>query len=283
VAVVIALGVVARGQIALWRDTETLFAHALAVTDENYLAHEKVGRARLAAGDTEEAMRHFAEALRINPRWPETRAGLGEALWARGLRDEAIWNYREAVRLDPRDPVLRQHLTRVLLERGWTDDAIREAQAGLAATPGSKPSPRLETLLASAHARRGEELQGDRRDADAIAAYRAALQLQPDAIVAKNNLAWLLAASSDATLREPAEALRLAEAAAEATQRGDASVLDTLAVALAANGRFDEAVATLDAALARIPAAEAARAKGMRTRREAFARRDPFSEERARR
>ena len=231
--------VAARAQIEVWRDTETLFAHALAVTEENYLAHEKVGRARLAAGDTDAAMRHFGEALRINPRWPETRAGLGEALWNRGMRDEAIWNYREAVRLDPRDPVLRQHLTRALLDRGWTDDAIREAQAGLAAAAADAPSPRLEALLAAAHARRGEELQGEGRDADAIAAYRAALRSQPDALVAKNNLAWLLAASADASLREPAEALRLADAAAEATQRGDAGVLDTLAVSLAANGRFD--------------------------------------------
>lgn len=274
-AVVLALGVAARAQIELWRDTEALFAHALAVTDENYLAHEKVGRARLAAGDTEGAMRHFGEALRINPQWPETRAGLGEVLWRRGMRDEAIWNYREAVRLDPRDPVLRQHLTHVLLERGWTDDAIREARAGLAAGP----SPRLEGLLAAAQARRGEELQAERRDAAAIAAYREALRLQPDAIAVRNNLAWLLAASSDAALRDPAEALQLARAAAEATQRGDAGVLDTLAVALAANGRFDEAVAALDAALAMIRPAEVARAHGMRARRDAFARGERFTEE----
>jgi tetratricopeptide (TPR) repeat protein len=279
-AATIALGVVARAQIEVWRDTETLFTHALAVTDENYLAHEKVGRARLAAGDTEGAMRHFGEALRINPRWPATRAGLAEALWARGLRDEAIWNYREAVRLDRRDPVLRQHLTRALLERGWTDDAIREAQAGLAAAAREKPSPRLEALLATAQARRGEELQGEGRDRDAIAAYRAALRARPEAIVAKNNLAWLLAASDDASLHEPAEALRLAEAAAEATQRSDASVLDTLAVALAANGRFEEAVAELDAALALLGPAAPERVAALRARRDAFVQRRPFVETR---
>lgn len=278
-AVVIALALAARAQIEVWRDTETLFAQALAVTDENYLAHAKVGRARLAAGDTDGAMRHFGEALRINPRWPETRAGLGEVLWTRGMRDEAIWNYREAVRLDPRNSVIRQHLTRALLDRGWTDDAIREAQAGLAAAPGT-PSPRLEGLLAMAQARRGEDLQRDGRDAGAIAAYRAALAIQPDAIVAKNNLAWLLAATNDAALRDPAEALRLAEAAAAATQHGDAGVLDTLAVALAANGRFEAAVATLDAALALIPPADAARAQRIRIRRDSFARREPFAETR---
>ena len=270
--IVLALGAVARTQIELWRDTETLFTHALAVTDENYLAHEKVGRARLTAGDTDAAMRHFGEALRINPRWPETRAGMGEALWKSGLRDEAIWNYREAVRLSPHDPVLRQHLVRAVLDRGWTDDAIREAQAGLAATGSKTPSPRLTGLLGAAQARRGEELQAEGQDAAAIAAYRAALGAQPDAIVVRNNLAWLLASAPDPALRAPAEALRLAEEAAEATQHRNGSVLDTLAVALAANGRFEEAVATLDAALAQIPPAEAARAEGMRVRRDAFAR-----------
>ncbi|MCU0670590.1 MAG: hypothetical protein MUF70_14770, partial [Myxococcota bacterium] len=64
------------------------------------------------------------------------------------------------------------------------------------------------------------------------------------------------------------------------TQRSDASVLDTLAVALAANGRFEEAVAELDAALALLGPAAPERVAALRARRDAFVQRRPFVETR---
>ena len=60
------------------------------------------------------------------------------------------------------------------------------------------------------------------RDADAVSEYRAALERDPDLISAANNLAWLLAASRDPSLREPDEAVRLAEFALEKRQIPDA-------------------------------------------------------------
>ena len=64
-----------------------------------------------------------------------------------------------------------------------------------------------------------------------------------------NNLAWLLATSRDASLRDPERALELALRARTlaakpdaASDREHAAVLDTLAAAQAAAGRFSEAV-----------------------------------------
>jgi spermidine synthase len=71
---------------------------------------------------------------------------------------------------------------------------------------------------------------------------RAAVGFDPDRVSLRLQLAWVLATCEDPALREPAEAVHLAEALAVSTHRSDASVLDTLAAALAADGRFDDAV-----------------------------------------
>ena len=66
---------------------------------------------------------------------------------------------------------------------------------------------------------------------------------------ARTNLAWILAAASDDGLRDPGEAVRVAEEAAAVTRREDASVLDALAAAYASANRFDRAIATAGEAL----------------------------------
>jgi spermidine synthase len=63
----------------------------------------------------------------------------------------------------------------------------------------------------------------------------------PDYVDAANNLAWTLATCHDPAVRDPEEAVRLIEAAA--LDSGDPQLLDTLAAAYAAAGRFDPAVA----------------------------------------
>jgi len=82
------------------------------------------------------------------------------------------------------------------------------------------------------------------RTREAIAQYREALRLNPNLTGPLNNLAWVLAASPDAGLRNGAEAVRLAEHACELTHYGDPMFLATLAAAYAEAGRFDDAVAT---------------------------------------
>ncbi len=84
--------------------------------------------------------------------------------------------------------------------------------------------------------------------AEARGAYEEALALKPDAPVALNNLAWLLATCEDESLREPARALVLAEQAAAIDP--SSHVLDTLAESYFVNGRRAEAVATARQALA---------------------------------
>jgi Flp pilus assembly protein TadD len=87
------------------------------------------------------------------------------------------------------------------------------------------------------------------RQREAADEYRILLRLRPDHVLAARNLAWILATSSDPSLQDPAEAVRLAETASAASQHRSPADLDALAAAYAAAGRFDEAVAIANRAI----------------------------------
>src|SRR5262249_38225282 len=77
-----------------------------------------------------------------------------------------------------------------------------------------------------------------------VAHLRIVTQLKPDTVEVLNNLAWILASTSNEGIRSGPEAVRLAERACELTQRREPVLLGTLAAAYAAAGRFKEAVET---------------------------------------
>jgi hypothetical protein len=64
---VASLSVAARRQVAVWKDTATLFTHAMAVTPGNYYAAYKVGVELSRRGDRAGAEQHYREALRLRP------------------------------------------------------------------------------------------------------------------------------------------------------------------------------------------------------------------------
>jgi tetratricopeptide (TPR) repeat protein len=88
-----------------------------------------------------------------------------------------------------------------------------------------------------------------RRSADAAAYFRESLALDNGNVTVMNNLAYLLSASSDDTVRNGTEALRWAQRAVSLAGSKNPSVLDTLAVALAENGDFPEAATAARRAL----------------------------------
>ncbi len=84
----------------------------------------------------------------------------------------------------------------------------------------------------------------------ALEAFATGLEANANSLPLLNNLAWQLASHPDEKFRDAAEAVRWAEKAAGLTQKTDPSVLDTLAAAYAQAGRFPDAVATAERALA---------------------------------
>ena len=90
-----------RQQIGYWRDSETLFRHALEVTRNNDVAHNGLGIALDKKGQIDEAIRQFQEALRLNPDHADAHYNLGVAFYQQGRTGEAIRQFREALRLKP--------------------------------------------------------------------------------------------------------------------------------------------------------------------------------------
>ncbi|HVM61478.1 MAG TPA: tetratricopeptide repeat protein [Verrucomicrobiae bacterium] len=105
-----------------------------------------------------------------------------------------------------------------------------------------------------AHYNLGQMLQISGNTAEAKEHYEQALYFKPDCDEALNNLAWLLGTLPPAQGGDPTRALTLARRACELTSNRDPDSLpdslDTLAVAYAANGRFDDAIATTQQAIA---------------------------------
>ena len=138
-----------------------------------------------------------------------------------------------------------------LLRSGRAADALADLSWAAPREPDT-----LELQLGLAFA---AEASG-RRDL-AARQYRAVLRLRPGFAPAANNLAWLLATSPEASLRDGPEAVRLAEDLVAHADAPDPAHLDTLAAAYAAAGRYEEAerVAARAVALARAEDDELAR------------------------
>lgn len=142
---------------------------------------------------------------------------------------------RRSTSLSPHD------LAWELADRGYVDDAAKYVAQQPSKFESHYNFPKLVVLIGNHRLALG--------DAETAAAlYRHALKLDADYSDAQNNLAWVLATHPDGQLRDGAEAVRLAEAAVRSTG-GSLSTLDTLAAAYAEAGRFDDAVATIEAAV----------------------------------
>jgi tetratricopeptide (TPR) repeat protein len=100
-----------------------------------------------------------------------------------------------------------------------------------------------------AHYNLGHMLQISGKVAEAKEHYEQALYFNSDCDEAQNNLAWLLGTLAPTEGGDPVRAVTLAQRACELTSNSDANCLDTLAVTYAANGRFDEAIATTQKAI----------------------------------
>jgi tetratricopeptide (TPR) repeat protein len=100
-----------------------------------------------------------------------------------------------------------------------------------------------------AHSYLGASLLEQGHTAEAIHEFEIALRLRSDLLTVSNNLAWVLATTAEADLRNPAGAIAAGENAARLTEHADPAVLDTLAAAYASAGRFADAVRTLEHAI----------------------------------
>jgi protein O-mannosyl-transferase len=271
-AAAIALGaclVLTSRQLRFWRNSETLFARAVAVTAHNDLALVNLGVALEQAGKMDDAFARYAEALRINPKSAPAHNDLANLLANTGRRDEAAAHYREALILKPQARLIHENFGTLLVETGQFDDAQRHYDEAARLAPDAA---RPRYLMGKARLRQGQS-------AEAIAQFRAALRLDPHDVQSLSYLARVLAADEDPRNRNGAEAVALARRVNELTGGDQPFHLDVLAMAYAEQGRFNEAQPTIQKAIELADAAGLKEAvAAMQTRLKLYQSGQPFRE-----
>jgi len=165
-------------QLRSWRDSETLFQHAITVTKNNYVAHNMLGRVFADRGRFDEAEAHFEEVLRIFPNQPEAHFSLGVICARKAKFDEALAHYTQAVEIRP-DAATHYNLGNVLMKVDRANEAIAHFAEAV----------RLDPQMAEAQNNWAYALTTQGRLREAANHFAAALQIKPDLLEARLNVA----------------------------------------------------------------------------------------------
>jgi len=249
VIVVAALACTAFTQTSYWRNSETLWTHALTATTDNDFAHNNLGYLCVDRGELDKAMSHFVAASKIrsgklDPHYNLGTAfvemNLGDALAIKGQPDEAMVHFEQATKLQPDYAEAYYNRGNVLYAKGRIDEAMADFERALKIQPNDADA---HTGLGNVHLRKGAVKE-------AIAQYSQAVVLAPEDPHSRSNLAWLLATSSDASIRDGAKAVELAQQAVSVSGGKEPLFFRTLAAAYAETGHFSDAVAVIQQGVA---------------------------------
>jgi tetratricopeptide (TPR) repeat protein len=220
---------------ATWRSAG---AAGLCLTLALVVALGVTTRARNVEYQTEESL--WRANIAARPDNARGHVSLGVALYDQDRLTEAAAELREAIRLDDSLADAHLNLGSVLCRQQQFEACVAEFQRTLALDP--------ETVEAERNL--GEAYGAMGRIPDALVHFERALKTQPDDVKAMSRVAWILATSTDARLRNGARAKTLASQAVTLTHATDPQSLDALAAADAELGDFPAAIATVTQALA---------------------------------
>jgi len=254
--VVVASSLASQRALASWSDSVSLWTRVVSIEPAHDVGLYNLGAALAAEGRNEEAAARYRQVLALRPDHADARANLnrldaarlereGNNLATAGDLSAATDRYRQAVTLDPERTHSHAGLGMALATLGRIDEALPALREAIRLGTDDPAVPNaLGVLLLQA---------GQLREARSV--IETALATHQDDISLAQNLARLLATGRDINPRDAAIALRLAGAVVQATGERDAVAMETLAAALAANGRLAEAV-TVNARAAALATAQ---------------------------
>jgi Flp pilus assembly protein TadD len=182
----------------------------------------------------DEAIVQYQEALKLRPNFLEARSNFANMLLDHGRAGEAVVQFQKLLEIKPDLAEADYSLGVALADCGRFDEAIAHYQKAVAVKPN----------YVDAHYNLAAALAARARFSEAVTHYHRAVELEPDSADARNNLARLLATCPEASIRNGAEAVALAQRAVELSGGRDPIMLDTLAAAYAEAGRFADALQT---------------------------------------
>ncbi len=122
-------------QASYWRDSETLFTHALAVTSNNDVAENNLGIVFLQKGNLDEAISLLQAAVDLRPENSPAHENLAKALLQKGQVTDALVHYRRLLELQPDNIEVHNIVGTVLIQQGQAREAVEEWQKVLAIQP----------------------------------------------------------------------------------------------------------------------------------------------------
>jgi Flp pilus assembly protein TadD/Tol biopolymer transport system component len=209
-------------------------ATTIAKIEERFLdaySFLRAGMANERTGNYDGAVRIYRRALQIEPDNVELLNALGFSLFQQGKSQEAVVELEKALEVDPKHWKAHNNMALASIDLGELELAEAHYRESLAI----EPQPAIYNDLGFVLERMG-------LSEDAIAAYRKALELDPGSAAAQYNLGSALARGGD--FRDAERHLRAALAAQPTTQ-----AYTGLGIVLSQQGKSEEAVASLKAAL----------------------------------
>lgn len=195
------LGVCANRQVRHWRNTISLARHTLRVTGTNSTAHIMLAEALLEQGNPGEAIKHFAEVVRIEPDAWDIHYALGTLLSTQGKLDEAVRHFSASIQFNPDQADAHYNLGHTLARQGKLEAANHHYLEALYARPD----------FLEAHFNLGHNLSRQGRMAEAEEHFSEAIRIHPDYADAHYNLGYVLdrQGNTETAVRHYSEAVRI--------------------------------------------------------------------------
>jgi tetratricopeptide (TPR) repeat protein len=208
------------------------FRDALSLRPNDPAAHIDVAKAHIQLRDLESALASFDEAIKLDPEFAMAYNGRGNVLWSQGDLDAAVKQYNEAIRLDPQSAKPYRNRAGVWLEKRNAPEALADLNSAI----------KLDGANAMDFIRRGDLYYAQEKFSEALQDYQTALQMAPQFPAALERLVTLWTSCPDEALRDLAAASQAARTNCQLTQWRSPAALQMLAVVLAAQGDYDEAL-----------------------------------------
>ncbi len=215
------------------------YAKAVDINPNNGDAHVAWGRVLLEQGRLAEATRHFNKALAIDPNDKNAHWGLGKAYSLGQNYAGTVDAARKALEIDPEFAPAHALVGAALSQMGHLTEAKRHLTEAI----------RLDSEEAAPYVMLGNMSLREKNLEEGKRLFRLALEQDPNSCGALMGLALIFIEAPDAENGGIEEAIRLAEAACEASGRKDPPSLMILAQAHAAAGQFAEALSAANEAL----------------------------------
>lgn len=169
-ATVIACAAIAHIQVKTWRDGDSLFTRALAVTENNYYAEHGLAMLLSKNEKYEESLKQYDKVLAIAPQYLRARLDRGVLLSKLRRHKESVAELKRALEINPEIFDTHVLLAQAYAEMKDFDQAVKHLKEAI----------RIHPELPEAHADLGKMYYEAGKYEDAASAYRAAIEANPD-------------------------------------------------------------------------------------------------------